>query len=65
MADQNKTNKVLLLVVVGVLVALNALFISNYLTTKSEKAKIELQLVSTEKVRVRVFNARSPGFNYH
>lgn len=49
MADQNKTNKVLLLVVVGVLVALNALFISNYLTTKSEKAKIELQLVSTEK----------------
>ncbi len=48
MADQNKTNKVLLLVVVGVLVALNALFISNYLNTKEEKKQVELKLESTE-----------------
>jgi DNA repair exonuclease SbcCD ATPase subunit len=49
MADQNKTNKVLLLVVVGVLVALNALFISNYLSTKEEKKQVEMKLESTEK----------------
>ncbi len=49
MADQNKTNKVLLIIVVGVLVALNALFISNYLTTKDEKQQVEMKLVSTEQ----------------
>ena len=51
MADQNKTNKVLLLVVVGVLVALNALFISNYLNTKEEKKQVELKLESTENAK--------------
>jgi hypothetical protein len=51
MADQNKTNKILLWVVVGVLIALNALFISNYLNTKEEKKKVESQLVDTEKAK--------------
>jgi DNA repair exonuclease SbcCD ATPase subunit len=51
MAEQNKTNKVLLLVVVGVLVALNALFISNYLTTKDEKKQVEMKLESTENAK--------------
>ncbi|MCX6190281.1 MAG: hypothetical protein NTW54_11925 [Bacteroidetes bacterium] len=49
MAEQNKANKVLLLVVIGVLVLLNGLFISNYLNTKEEKKQVELKLVSTEK----------------
>ncbi len=49
MADQNKTNKVILLIVVGVLVVLNVLFITNYLNTKEEKKQVELKLVSTEK----------------
>src|SRR5436190_21444742 len=51
MSEQNKTNKILLWIVVGVLIALNALFISNYLTTKEEKKKVETELASTEDAR--------------
>lgn len=51
MAEQNKSNKILLWVVVGVLVALNGLFISNYLSTKQEKKAVELKLESTENAK--------------
>jgi len=51
MSEQNKTNKILLWVVVGVLIALNALFISNYLNTKEEKKQVEYKLASTENAK--------------